>query len=102
MSQSTRWKPFAFGLNANQVTCWTNNAACQWATLRYSTPMPKTAPGFDTSLLDILVCPMTHAPLVYDEKAGGLISKKAGLAYPVRDGIPILLVEEARSFEDEK
>lgn len=71
-------------------------------TLRYTARMPKTAPGFDTSLLDMLVCPMTHAPLEYDAKASELISKKAGLAYPVRDGIPILLIEEARSFEGEK
>jgi uncharacterized protein YbaR (Trm112 family) len=50
----------------------------------------------DPELLDILVCPITRAPLVYDEEAQELISEMAGLAYPVRDGIPVMLVEEAR------
>lgn len=59
-------------------------------------PNPAT---FDTTLLEILVCPVTHGTLEYDAKAGELISKKAGLAYPVRDGIPILLPEEARVLE---
>ncbi len=51
---------------------------------------------FDTSLLDILVCPLTRTPLIYDEDKCELISKKGKLAFPVRDGIPIMLVEEAR------
>ena len=52
----------------------------------------------DPSLLSILVCPVTKAPLRYDEAAGELISERAGLAYPVRDGIPIMLPEEARKL----
>ena len=50
----------------------------------------------DPGLLDKLVCPVTRTPLRYDEAAQELISEAAGLAYPVRDGIPIMLVEEAR------
>lgn len=61
--------------------------------------MPKNIVTFDTSLLDILVCPLTHGALHYDAQAAELISEKAGLAYPVRDGIPILLPEEARELE---
>ncbi|MGB0697918.1 MAG: Trm112 family protein [Parvibaculales bacterium] len=54
----------------------------------------------DPALLELLVCPVSHGPLSYDEKAGELISKEAGLAFPVRDGIPIMLTEEARKLVD--
>ena len=50
----------------------------------------------DPKLLEILVCPLTKAPLRYDRAAQELISEEAGLAYPIRDGIPIMLVDEAR------
>ena len=50
----------------------------------------------DPRLLEILVCPVTKGPLVYDRAASELISLNAGLAYPVRDGIPIMLPDEAR------
>ncbi len=53
----------------------------------------------DHSLLQILVCPATKGPLIYDHDAHELISERAGLAYPVRDGIPILLIDEARKLE---
>lgn len=53
----------------------------------------------DPKLLEILACPLTKTALRYDAKAGELISDKAGLAFPVRDGIPIMLVEEAREIE---
>ena len=57
----------------------------------------------DAKLLEILVCPLSKGPLVYDRAAQELISPKAGLAYPIRDGIPIMLVDEARELgEDEK
>jgi uncharacterized protein len=57
----------------------------------------------DPKLLEILVCPLTKAPLRYDREAQELISEEAGLAYPIRDGIPIMLVDEARPLrEDEK
>ena len=53
----------------------------------------------DSKLLEILVCPVTKGPLVYDKDKQELISKSARLAYPIRDGIPIMLPEEARSLE---
>jgi uncharacterized protein YbaR (Trm112 family) len=55
----------------------------------------------DPNLLDILVCPLTKGPLRYDADAQELISDRAGLAYPIRDGIPIMLIDEARSLDDE-
>jgi uncharacterized protein len=54
----------------------------------------------DPKLLEILVCPLTKAPLRYDRAARELISDEAGLAYPIRDGIPIMLVDEARTLRD--
>ena len=53
----------------------------------------------DPKLLEILVCPVTKGPLEYDREHQELISRKAGLAYPIRDGIPIMLVDEARQIE---
>ena len=53
-------------------------------------------------LLEILVCPLTKAPLRYDRAAQELISDEAGLAYPIRDGIPIMLVDEARAARDDE
>jgi uncharacterized protein YbaR (Trm112 family) len=60
----------------------------------------KPQPPLDPRLLEILVCPLTKGPLEYDREAAELISRKAGLAYPVRDGIPIMLPEEARKLEE--
>jgi uncharacterized protein YbaR (Trm112 family) len=54
----------------------------------------------DPKLLEILVCPVTRTPLTYDREKGELVSKAAGLAYPIRDGIPIMLPEEARELTD--
>lgn len=54
----------------------------------------------DKKLLDILVCPVTKGPLVYDEANRELISKSARLAYPVRDGIPVMLEDEARALTE--
>ncbi|MBV8683236.1 MAG: Trm112 family protein, partial [Caulobacteraceae bacterium] len=51
-------------------------------------------------LLEILVCPATGGPLEYDRPRGELISRSAKLAYPIRDGVPIMLPEEARQLED--
>lgn len=53
----------------------------------------------DPKLLEILVCPVTRGALTYDRDAQELISQGAGLAYPIRDGIPIMLPEEARQLE---
>lgn len=54
----------------------------------------------DPKLLEILVCPLTKGPLIYDRERQELISKKAGLAYPIRDGIPVMLSDEARSLAE--
>jgi uncharacterized protein YbaR (Trm112 family) len=54
----------------------------------------------DPKLLELLVCPVSHKPLRYDAKAGELISEAANLAYPIRDGIPIMLEDEARVLDD--
>ena len=56
----------------------------------------------DPKLLEILVCPLTKGPLRYDSGANELISEQAALAYPIRDGIPIMLVEEARQLDDDE
>jgi uncharacterized protein YbaR (Trm112 family) len=58
-----------------------------------------SAAGLDPKLLEILVCPVTRGPLVYDRKARELISKQAGLAFPIREGVPIMLPEEARQLD---
>jgi uncharacterized protein len=59
---------------------------------------PQTA-ALDPKLLEILVCPLTKGPLTYDRAAAELVSRAAGLAYPIRDGIPIMLPDEARPLE---
>ena len=56
----------------------------------------------DKKLLDLLVCPVTKGPLRYDKAAQELISLSARLAYPVRDGIPVMLEDEARELNDEE
>ena len=57
--------------------------------------------SIDPKLLEILVCPLTKAPLRYDAGRQELISEQAGLAYPIRDGIPIMLADEARPLDDD-
>jgi uncharacterized protein len=59
----------------------------------------KAAGSVDPKLLEILVCPLTKGPLEYDAAKQELISRKAKLAYPIRDGIPIMLPEEARRID---
>jgi uncharacterized protein YbaR (Trm112 family) len=54
----------------------------------------------DPKLLEILVCPLTKGPLIYDADAQELISRSANLAFPIRDGIPIMLIDEARDIDD--
>ena len=61
------------------------------------TPVPK----FDPKLLELLVCPLTKRPLIYDSVRQELISKSAQLAYPIRNGIAVMLAEEARALTDE-
>ncbi len=60
---------------------------------------PRHVP-IDPRLLEILVCPLTKGPLEYDRERDELISRRAGLAYPVRDGVPIMLPEEARPLDE--
>lgn len=61
--------------------------------------LPSLTAEIDPRLLEILVCPLTQGPLDYDRAAGELISRQARLAYPIRDGVPIMLPEEARDLE---
>jgi len=62
--------------------------------------MNQTRPAIDPMLLEILVCPLTKGPLSYDAQRQELVSEKARLAYPIRDGIPIMLVDEARRLDE--
>ena len=57
-----------------------------------------TTPPWDRRMLEALVCPLTHGTLAWDAERRELVSKAAGLAYPVRDGIPIMLADEAREL----
>jgi len=63
--------------------------------------MSNASHAIDSKLLEILVCPLTKGSLRYDAEAQELISEQAGLAYPVRDGVPIMLVDEARKLAPE-
>ena len=65
-----------------------------------TSPPDRPAHSVDPKLLEILVCPITKGPLEYDATQQELISRAAKLAYPIRDGIPIMLPEEARRLED--
>lgn len=60
---------------------------------------PGHATGVDRKMLESLVCPVTQRPLEYDRNANELISRAANLAFPIRDGIPIMLLEEARALD---
>ncbi|GGM01477.1 Trm112 family protein [Pseudooceanicola nanhaiensis] len=66
-------------------------------------PVPETtapsAPAFDRRMLEALICPESHTTLSYDQDANELVSEAAGLAYPIRNGIPIMLVDEARRLD---
>lgn len=62
--------------------------------------LPSTYAALDPRLLEVLVCPVTRTALTYDRARGELISKAARLAYPVRDGVPVMLPEEARTLAE--
>lgn len=64
--------------------------------------MNEAKPSVDPKLLELLVCPLTKAPLRYDAANNELISDQARLAYPIRDGVPIMLIDEARSLDEEE
>lgn len=57
-------------------------------------------PQFDRRMLEALICPQTHATLEYDAEHQELVSKPAGLAFPIRNGIPVMLIDEARRLGD--
>ena len=57
------------------------------------------APEFDRRMLEALVCPQTHGPLTYDAERQELVSKAAHLAYPIRAGLPVMLIDEARALD---
>ncbi|HEV2558734.1 MAG TPA: Trm112 family protein [Microvirga sp.] len=63
-------------------------------------PAPVEATRIDPKLLELLVCPLTKGSLDYDPERQELVSRQAKLAYPIRDGIPIMLPEEARALTD--
>ncbi|MCI4646114.1 MAG: Trm112 family protein [Hyphomonadaceae bacterium] len=60
---------------------------------------PVRASGVDPRLLELLICPLTRQPLAYDKARGELVSKKAGLAYPIRDGLVLMTEADARKFD---
>jgi len=64
-----------------------------------TSPPERPSSGVDPKLLEFLVCPLTRGPLEYDAEKQELISRSAKLAYPIRDGIPIMLPEEARKLD---
>lgn len=64
------------------------------------TPDTAPAPAFDRHMLEALVCPLTQTRLSYNAERQELISKAARLAFPIRDGIPIMLIDEARRLDD--
>ena len=63
--------------------------------------MSETETEFDRRMLEALVCPLTHGTLEYDAEKSELISKSAKLAFPIRAGIPVMLVDEARALDDD-
>jgi uncharacterized protein YbaR (Trm112 family) len=66
-----------------------------------ASPPTKDSPGeIDPRLLEVLVCPLTHGVLEYDAAGSELISRAARLAYPIRNGVPVMLPEEARTLEE--
>ena len=62
--------------------------------------LPALTEDVDPRLLEILICPVSHGPLDYDRARQELVSRQARLAFPIRDGVPIMLPEEARELED--
>ncbi len=63
------------------------------------TDAPEAPTAFDRRMLEALICPQTHATLEYDAARQELISRSAGLAFPIRNGIPVMLIDEARALD---
>ncbi len=68
----------------------------------HSAPSSSADPGIDPKLLEILVCPLTKTSLLYVPEKAELVSRAARLAFPIRDGIPVMLEDEARALSDEE
>lgn len=66
------------------------------------TPAPRTAAATDPRLLELLVCPLTKTTLEYDAARQELVSRVARLAFPIRDGVPLMTVEAARTLDDDE
>ena len=64
--------------------------------------MTQSGNGFDRKMLEALICPQTHSILKFNQESQELVSSKAGVAYPIRDGIPVMLIDEARQMSDEE
>jgi hypothetical protein len=64
--------------------------------------MTQSENGFDRKMLEALICPQTHSTLKFNKESQELVSSKAGVAYPIRDGIPVMLIDEARQMSDEE
>ncbi|MDA9990030.1 Trm112 family protein [Paracoccaceae bacterium] len=64
--------------------------------------MTQSENGFDRKMLEALICPQTHSTLKFNQESQELVSSKAGVAYPIRDGIPVMLIDEARQMSDEE
>lgn len=79
-----------------------NNESGQSPPAAPAEPQRPTAREVDPKLLEILVCPLTKTTLAYDRERQELVSHAAGLAYPIRDGIPIMLPDEARELDDDE
>lgn len=80
---------------------WYGRAAAASHIVQIMTETPRPPARVDPKLLEILVCPLTKAPLRYDAAQQELISDQARLAYPIRDGIPIMLIDEARPLDED-
>ena len=76
-----------------------NNAAKTASEANRAEPHePASDPGVDPRLLEVLVCPVTRSALTYDREANELVSRAAGLAFPIRNGVPVMLRDEARDI----
>ena len=64
--------------------------------------MTQSESGFDRKMLEALVCPQTHGTLEFDQERQELVSPKAGIAYPIKNGIPVMLIDEARKISDDE
>ena len=64
--------------------------------------MTRSENRFDSKMLEALVCPQTHGTLKFDRERQELVSRNAGVAYPIRDGIPVMLIDEARKISDDE